>query len=281
MMWAAKIAAKLVLARLPIPYAFWKSIGLFQHGSMNQDEYARKIFKLHTDRAFGGPAPEGAVLLEMGPGDSLASAVIAASYGAGQIYMMDVGDFALKDVDFYKALCRTLNNDGAGKLDLSQAKTIEDVLRSCHATYCTHGLKDWTDIPDASVDFAWSHSVLEHVRKHEIEQTFSELYRVMKPGGVSSHNIDYMDHLGGGLNNLRFSDRLWESDFFAEAGFYTNRIPAAKMHKLLLRPGFELLKEEFGRWPSLPIARSKLDKSFESYTDDELRCRTSHLLLRK
>jgi hypothetical protein len=27
------------------------------------------------------------------------------------------------------------------------------------------------------------------------------------------------------LNNLRFSERIWESEFMAKSGFYTNRIP--------------------------------------------------------
>ena len=44
-----------------------------------------------------------------------------------------------------------------------------------------------------------------------------------------SHQIDLRDHLGGGLNNLRFSDSLWESNFFVKSGFYTNRISFDKM----------------------------------------------------
>ncbi len=34
------------------------------------------------------------------------------------------------------------------------------------------------------------------------------MYRVFKPYGVISHDINYKDHLDESLNNLRFSDRL-------------------------------------------------------------------------
>jgi hypothetical protein len=33
--WQLKIAAKLVLARLPLPYHLWKKIGLFKQGGWN------------------------------------------------------------------------------------------------------------------------------------------------------------------------------------------------------------------------------------------------------
>lgn len=40
--------------------------------------------------------------------------------------------------------------------------------------------------PDASFDFIYSYSVIEHVMEPEL--AFREIYRVLKPGGVSLHN---------------------------------------------------------------------------------------------
>ena len=102
------------------------------------------------------------------------------------------------------------------------------------------------------------------------------MYRVLKPNGVISHNINYKDHLDESLNNLRFSEKLWESDLFASSGFYTNRIPAVVMHEYFRKNGFNLVKENFGKWDSLPIERNALSKEFKNFTDEELMTPTSN-----
>ena len=38
--WYARMGAKIVLSRLPLPYSFWHRIGLFSHGFMDEPEYA-------------------------------------------------------------------------------------------------------------------------------------------------------------------------------------------------------------------------------------------------
>ena len=53
-----------------------------------------------------------------------------------------------------------------------------------------------------SIDYIFSHSVIEHVRKFELNNLIDEMYRVLKPKGVVSHNINYKDHLDESLNNL-------------------------------------------------------------------------------
>ena len=243
MKWALKIMAKIALSRLPIPYAWWQSIGLFRHGRMDQAEYALKIFHLHSTRAYPQGLPPGAVVLELGPGDSIASAIIAAAHGISQIWLVDAGAFARRDVNFYKMLSVDLARRGMSVPDLTLATSFDDVLGACNAQYLTGGLRSLRKIPDGTIDFAWSHSVLEHGRKREAADTIYELFRCMKPGGYASHNIDFQDHLSGALNNLRFSEQWWESHLFAESGFYTNRIPALVMHEMFQMTGFKIIKE--------------------------------------
>ena len=281
MKWALKIACKIVLSRLPIPYAWWQSIGLFRHGRMDHAEYALKIFCLHSNRAYPEGLPAGTSALELGPGDSIASAIIAKAYGASQIWLADVGNFARKDVHFYRVLALALAGRGLAAPDLTHAITFEDVLNACNVRYLTEGLRSLRQIPDGTIDFIWSHSVLEHVRKPQFADTLLELFRVMKPGAYTSHNIDFQDHLSHALNNLRFSERRWESYLFANSGFYTNRSPAVVMHNMFKQAGFDLIQEEFGRWPKLPIPRKSLAEEFERFADEELLCRTSYVLLRK
>ena len=280
MKWALKIAAKLVMARLPVSYTFWKSIGVFRHGRMDFADYPIKIFKLHVERAYPQGLPPQSVILELGPGDSIASAMIGCAYGVKRVYLVDVGSFASTDVAFYRSLAADMAKRGMNAPDLSGAVSFEDVLHICKAEYLTHGISSLRQIPAGSIDFIWSHSVLEHVRKNELKTMLQELKRVLKPGSLSSHNIDFQDHLEGALNSLRFSERVWESSFFTKSGFYTNRIPAVTMHGMFKTAGFEIRQEAFGKWPALPTPRTSMHADFQGYRDEELINRTSHVLLR-
>ena len=81
--------------------------------------------------------------------------------------------------------------------------------------------------------------------------------------------------------NLRFSEQIWESNLIANSGFYTNRIPALKMHSIFEEIGFKIKRKSLGKWPRLPTKRSSMHKEFDIYTDSELINRTSYVLLEK
>lgn len=248
---------------------------------MDSAKYPIKLFALHADRAFPHGLPDNCVILELGPGDSVASALLGFANGAQQTYLVDVDSFAREEVAFYRSLAQEMVANGMLAPDISAAKTFKDILDACHAKYLIDGLSSLHTIPSQSVDFIWSHSVLEHVRKHELVDVLRELRRILKPGAYSSHNIDYQDHLDHALNNLRFSEKLWESDFFTKSGFYTNRVPAVSLHKMFRESGFEILHEEFGKWPTLPTPRGAMHQDFRIFCDEDLCNRTSHVLLRK
>jgi SAM-dependent methyltransferase len=280
MKWALKIAAKILISRLPIPYDWWRSFGIFRHGQMDNFEYCLKIFKLHADRAYPSGFSPDLTMLELGPGDSIASAIIANAFGANKTYLVDIGNYANKNIVFYKSLVNYLRERGLNPADLSEAKTIDDVLRVTNSYYLTGGLESLKRIESSTIDFVWSHSVLEHIRKHEVDAFLKEIYRVMKSTGYASHNIDFQDHLEKGLNNLRFSEKVWESALFVNSGFYTNRIPAIKMHSMFRDIGFIFEQEQFGRWSTIPTPLTSLHEDFQIFSEQELINRTSHVLLR-
>ena len=122
---------------------------------------------------------------------------------------------------------------------------------------------------------------MEHVRKHELNTYIEEMHRILKPNGVISHNINYKDHLGESLNNLRFSEKIWESNLFAKSGFYTNRVPGVEMHNLFRKSGFNLVYENFGKWHKLPLSRRKIHRDFDKYSDNQLSVPTSSFLGKK
>ena len=281
MHWSLKIIIKIIISRLPISYSFWRKLGLFRHGHMDSIEYPLKIFNLHIDRAFPDGIPPDAVILELGPGDSATSALLGYAHKASRIYLVDVGDYIRKDIDFYRLFSNHLKEYGFIILEFENMSTIEDMLSTCNTEYMTRGISSLKNIPSASVDYIWSHSVLEHVRKAEFGELLEEFKRIMKPQALASHNIDFQDHLSHALNNLRFSESTWESTLFSSSGFYTNRIPATSMHSMFRDAQFTILQENFGCWPKLPTPRKSLHSDFASYSDEELINRTSSVLMQK
>ncbi len=278
--WWAKIAAKLLLSRLPLPYSLWKRLSLFEQGAMERPEYAYRVFRGHFDRASAHFDIENFVALELGPGDTLYSALIARSFDAARTHLVDDGDFATRNLENYEAMYRYLSQRGRPIAITRPLASLERLLTDCGAQYHTSGLASLRTIPDGSVDFIWSQAVLEHVRKADFLDTLRELRRILGSHGVCSHRIDLTDHLSGSLNNLRFSDRTWESAFFSSSGFYTNRIGYSEMLRLFEDAGFDVEVCGINRWSSLPVARRNLAPPFKDLPEDGLRVSGFDVILR-
>jgi SAM-dependent methyltransferase len=266
--WWAKIAGKLILARLPVAAGTWQRLGLFRHGAMDDDDYALQVFRSHWKRC-GRPDLRGGVVLELGPGDSIATAVIARAHGARAV-LVDSGAFAVGDVRVYRRLADRLRAEGQDAPDLSVAATKEEVLRLCDAEYLTEGIASLGRIADATVDMVFSQAVLEHVRRDEFESTLKELARVLTPNGHSSHRVDLRDHLGGGLDNLRFSRAVWESPIFARGGFYTNRLSYSEVLEGFSRTHDDVETRVLQSWESPPLDRRQIAQELRHRTDDDL-----------
>lgn len=264
--WRLKILAKILIRRLPIPYGFWKSLRLFEHGCMQKPEYAYGVFLKHLQQA--GPPP-GFTCLELGPGDSLFTALAAHAHGAGGSILVDSGDYASRDLEGNLRMVDYLESRGLA-MRVSRA-SVDGLLSDCRGRYLTGGLKSLQDLPAGSVDFIFSHAVLEHVRRREFDATLRECRRILKPGGVMSHQVDLEDHLAGSLNNLRFRPGVWESDFMADSGFYTNRLRMAEILRSLEQAGFRTEVDSVARWERLPVARSRMAQPFSGMAEDELR----------
>lgn len=268
--WWAKIAGKIVLSRSRLPSSVLRRLGVFVHGSMQDPDYAWQVFKTHFIRCRLDDGQRGIVGLELGPGDSLLSAILVRAYGGEACYLVDTARFAIEDLAPYRSLAVRLARDGLTPPDFSAAQSLDDLLSVCNATYKCAGLASLRDIPSESVAFIWSHAVLEHIRRRDFLPTLKELRRVLRPGGIASHRIDLRDHLAGSLNHLRFSAAVWESEFMARSGFYTNRIRYSEMLNLFRAAGFEVNVVGTDRWERLPLPRSSLSPMFRTFSDDDL-----------
>jgi SAM-dependent methyltransferase len=267
--WHARVVGKVVLSRVPAGYGVWRRLHLFSHGLMHEPSYAYQVFDHHFRRTRFADERGPFVALELGPGDSVVSAVIAAAHGARRVYLVDAGPFATRDLSVYARMCDFLAAKGASAPDLAGVVNLADVLERCHAQYDTRGLESLRQIPTASVDLSWSQAVLEHIRRDEFAETMRELRRVMRPGGISSHVIDLKDHLGGALNNMRIPSRWWERDWMARSGFYTNRLRMSEMLDVFRGAGFDVQVDEVHRWDAPPTPVKVMASEFRTLPCDD------------
>lgn len=268
--WWAKIIAKLLLSRIPASYQLWQRFGLFKHGGMERPIYAYDVFTSHYSRFDPHRLKKSFAVLELGPGDSLASALVAAAYGADTMHLIDTGPYARSDMAPYHQMIDYLKEKGMEAPDLQGVHTLSELLNRCRAYYGTDGINSLKEIPSGSVDFVYSQAVLEHVRKGEFAAMTRELRRIIRPDGMCSHRVDLKDHLGGALNNLRFPEALWESNFMARSGFYTNRINFKEMLRIFSDEGFSVDIVNVKRWDALPTPRRRMAKPFRALPDEEL-----------
>ena len=268
--WQLKIPAKIVLARLPVPYSWWEKIGLFKQGRMERPDYAVKIFRKHFDAARLGERPGAFVALELGPGDSLCSGLIARTLGASRTFVVDAEPCASSDLSVYRRMESYLRESGLNPPNLDHCRSVGEVAEACSTEYLTEGLTSLRTISSASVDFVWSHAVLPYVRRKDFPAFLRELRRIQRPGGVGSHCIPIKDVLSGSLNDLRFSEALWESALMAESRFYTNRYRYSELLELFHRVGFEAEVVREVRWETLPTPRRKMAKEFAALSEEDL-----------
>jgi SAM-dependent methyltransferase len=279
--WWLKICAKLIISRLPLRKTFLRGVGMFVHGKMDQPEYAFDSFEKHLLRlGLCEKDMRGSLILELGPGDSIATVLIAAAIGA-RASLVDVGPYAMRDTTFYKNLNNFLIKIGRHPPDISRSENLEDILNACSGEYLTCGIAGLNRIQDATVDYVFSRAVLEHIRRYEFKQTMSELYRVLKPGGACSHAVDLKDHLGGKKNNLRIGNRVWESDFFAGSGFYTNRIQFTEMIGYFKEIGFLIENVAVRSWENSPLDRKKISSDLKSISDKDMLIKSFDIVLIK
>lgn len=124
-------------------------------------------------------------ILELGPGQSYQLAEKLKCNGAKTVDMMDIDRYFTDDFIISKGM-HFKKYDGRG-----------------------------FPFPDHSFDMVYSNNVYEHLRFEEI--TVSETFRVLKPGGISIHQIDLRDHFCFDENNrlvfnmMKYTKETWWS----------------------------------------------------------------------
>jgi SAM-dependent methyltransferase len=196
--------------------------------------------------------------------------MIARAYGASAAYAVDITPFAVDRIDHYRLLEHYLRESGVNPPSLAQCFYLNDVLKTCNGQYLSKGIESLKSFATESVDFIFSHTVLQHVRRKDFVPLLAELRRIQRRDGVGSHTVSIADIVGGNLNDLRFRHGTWESEFMASSGFYTNRIRYHEFLDCFRRVGFKSEVYRIARWDTLPTPRRKMAPEFAALPDAEL-----------
>ena len=268
--WWLKILLKICLSMLPLSHSFWRRLGFFRHGYTDAPDKAIKTFGKFFEKANEFSSLKSQfVSLELGPGDSVLTAFAARARGAKAAWLVDSGDFALRDLESIKVFCQGFSDRRDQSLDQSSAVDFHRFLRDNGVYYLTNGLNSLHQISKNSIDFCWSQVVLEHILKDDFLPLMKRMRDLCKENSISLHSIDFRDHLSGGLQNLRFSEKVWESRLIQTSGFYTNRLRPSQMLKLFDEAGFDTQIIFEDRWDIIPISRNKMAEIFRNLPTDD------------
>jgi len=159
-----------------------------------------------------------------------------------------------------------------------QSSDAMDLLRRAGVIYHAPGDAAATSLPDASVDVAFSNSVLEHVPGPVIQAMFHEQRRILKPGGLAIHSVNcgdhyaYFDRTRNPMEYLTYSERDWS--FWNNDLLYQNRLRPRDFLEMAAAAGFELPLVEFRPKQALldKLPSLKIDPAFAVYPPEQLCC---------
>lgn len=125
-----------------------------------------------------------------------------------------------------------------------------------------------------SVDFIFSHQVLEHLTPQQLANIFVEFRRLLKRHGVMCHNIGLADQFASfdssitPFNYLKYSKRQWK--LFDNSIIPQNRLRVPDYRELLEQGGFCVTTEDNLSGAPEDLRSVKLAAEFSRYSFDEL-----------
>lgn len=145
---------------------------------------------------------------------------------------------------------------------------------------------DPTAIPDGSIDYVISRTVLEHISPSDIAKLFEALRPKMSSNGLMVHIIDHSDHLEHAdksiskINFLTWSKRKHKIvNFLTKEG--ENRLRHHEYLSIFAKAGYEILSStsEVHQPTKIAVASLPLRDEYSSMTPDQLATLTSLYVL--
>ena len=211
-----------------------------------------------------GRSPVGATFLEIGTGRRLNTPLAFWLLGAEKVITVDLNpylkeelvradlDYLIKNKTEIESLFenRIFNNRLDALLEFIESPyQIKALLEFLKIEYIAPGDASHLNLPENSVDFHTSYTVLEHIPPEIIKAILKEGQRILKNDGLFIHKIDYSDHFShsdksiSSINFLQFSDNDWDK-IAGNRYMYMNRLRHDDFINLFQDLNFKVLIEE-------------------------------------
>lgn len=311
MNWKAKAILQKLICYLPNNPAhnFYYSIQR-HYGNLKDtklDPFSRIQAGLETAKCiqFQGEHLNGKSIFEIGTGRRINTPIAYWLLGAAKTITVDLNPY-LKE-ELVKADLRILQNSKAKLtqllsefeydksrlqelLDLDIDNTgIDQILSILKIEYLAPSDAANTELPNESIDFHTSYTVLEHIPPAVIESIFEEGNRIVKKSGLFVHLTDYSDHFShsdkkiSSINFLKYGEKAWA--FLAGNRFmYMNRIRHSDMERLISNSHQKILSIEkvtnARAFELLSKKEIKLDEAYQSYSIGDLATQNAWIVSR-
>jgi hypothetical protein len=220
--------------------------------------------------------------MEFGAGPHLLTALMLSAAGATEIVAIDIERLAA--VERVNHVIRRLKElQVAG--DWVEVRDLDrDLERYYRIRYLAPADARASGLPDASVDFFYSTSTLEHISEPDIGAILRECVRAGSPTALMSFAIGYWDHYSRAdrsitrSNFYRYDDRQWSK--YNPPHHYQNRLRHGDFERLFSSLGLPILAADRvdrahpDELASLPVAAQ-----FRRYSQDDLLTYNGHFLL--
>jgi SAM-dependent methyltransferase len=250
-----------------------------------------------------GLATDPHTVVELGPGDSIGIGLMALLTGAEQYYAVDAVRHASSATNLliFDELVKLLSDrapipsggefaeilPGLGDYSFPSKILSEERLAQVLATNRLNRIRNalagnltagpirylapmgrMHEIPGDSIDLILSQAVMEHV--DQLEETYTECSRCLKPGGFMSHQIDLRCHDTAPEWNghWKYAELTWR---LMRGGrpWFINRSPYSTHTKLINQAGFKI-HTEIKQSASPGISRRQLADRFKELSESDL-----------
>jgi len=220
-LWWLKLTLKVTLRLMPIDYASWRKLNLFAHGNMQNFDFSKRFF---TEFFLSSGKNNIQDIVEIGPGDSLNSALFAHAHGLNSSTLVDLGWQAHSNLSLYNQVALELQDLDLPNNFALPFSSIQEMLKDINSTYLLNGINSLSFVESRSVDVIASNAVLEHLDVVSVKNLMVETSRILRSDGVAIHRIDFRDHIFNDFNHLGFSNRFSNSFIVRNSGNYLNRL---------------------------------------------------------
>lgn len=247
--------------------------------------YANKIIQFENTL-------ESKVILEIGPGLNLGTALLLRAWGAGEVHAIDKYTHAWVDEyhnHFYEKLINFAVSSSEFKILNDQLNPINSFtdLEALNINYKEYSLEDFNNYSEY-FDITLSNATLEHVEF--LVQSMNNLYKITSSQGIGIHQVDFRDHrdFEKPLEYLLMDEMTFAREFNVRNGEIGNRFRPDELTYVLKNVGFS----QFTLEPNLYVEKNYLNSfvlrlknnklsKYSHYEAENLEIASGLLILRK